>query len=56
VDFHLLNMVLAIFACHMMVGLAYHFERVELLLDLLRKHRGEPVASRDISSAVVIVG
>ena len=37
-------------------GPAYHFERIELFLDLLREHRGEPVASRDISSAVVIVG
>lgn len=35
---------------------AYHFERVELLFDLLRKHRGKPIAGCDISPAVIIVG
>jgi hypothetical protein len=56
VDFHLLDVVLAMTTYNTMAGPTYHFERVELFLDLLRKHRGEPVASCDISSAVVIVG
>ncbi len=33
----------------------YHFEGVELLLDLLGQHWRQPIASRNIASAVVIV-
>ena len=33
--------------------LSYHLEGVELLLDLLSKHRGEPVAGRNLTTSVV---
>lgn len=34
----------------------HHFEGVELLFDLLRKHGREPVAGRNVSSPVIILG
>lgn len=34
--------------------IAHHLERVQLLLDLLRKHRSEPVASGNLPTAVVV--
>lgn len=33
-----------------------HFERVQLLLDLLREHGRKPVACCNVSSAVVVMG
>ena len=33
---------------------AYHFESVKLLLDLLCKHRSEPVAGSDLSSSIIL--
>jgi hypothetical protein len=34
---------------------SYHFEGVELFLDLLCKHRREPVAGCNVSSAVIVL-
>ena len=34
----------------------HHFERVELLLDLLCQDRSQPIASRDVATAVVVRG
>ena len=34
---------------------AYHLERVELFLDLLRKHRRETVAGRNLAPSVVLL-
>jgi hypothetical protein len=34
----------------------YHFERVELLLDLLCQDRSQPVACRNVATAVIVRG
>ena len=36
--------------------MTYHLEGVELLLDLLRQHRGQPIACGDIAPTVVLRG
>ena len=36
--------------CHV----TYHFEAIELYLDLLRKHRSEPTARSNITSTVIV--
>lgn len=33
---------------------SYHLESIELLLDLLREHRRQTIASSDLSSAIIL--
>jgi hypothetical protein len=35
---------------------AYHLEGVELLLDLLGKHRGQPIASSNFTPTIIVRG